>query len=150
MAERLESPFGSRRKRSDSSPPSPVFDLPPMRFMAIASVSCASREIEPKLMAPVEKRLTISAADSTSSIGTGRRPSSSAFLMRKRPRMAKFRCTWPFKRLAYCAVGLDALAANGVLEERDRLRRPHVVLAADAVGVFAADIERQAQHRDLR
>ena len=26
-------------KRSSSSPPSPVFDLPPMRFMAIASVS---------------------------------------------------------------------------------------------------------------
>ena len=93
MAERLESPFGSRRKRSDSSPPSPVFDLPPMRFMAIAIVSCASREIEPKLMAPLEKRLTISAAGSTSSIGTAVRPSSSALLMRKRPRMAKFRCT---------------------------------------------------------
>jgi hypothetical protein len=26
-----------------SSPPSPVFDLPPMRFMAMASVVCASR-----------------------------------------------------------------------------------------------------------
>jgi hypothetical protein len=48
IAERIESPFGSGLKRSASSPPSPVFDLPPMRFMAIASVVCASREIEPK------------------------------------------------------------------------------------------------------
>ena len=42
-----------------------------MRFIAIASVVCASREIEPKLIAPVAKRLTISAAGSTSSSGTG-------------------------------------------------------------------------------
>ena len=34
-------------RRSGSSPPSPVFDLPPMRFMAMASVSWASIEIEP-------------------------------------------------------------------------------------------------------
>ena len=71
IAERIESPFGSGLKRSDSSPPSPVFDLPPMRFMAIASVVCASREIEPKLIAPVAKRFTIAAAGSTSSSGTG-------------------------------------------------------------------------------
>ncbi len=31
-----------------------------MRFIAMASVVCASREIEPKDMAPVAKRLTIS------------------------------------------------------------------------------------------
>ena len=30
-----------RRKRRASPPPSPVFDLPPIRFMAIASVVCA-------------------------------------------------------------------------------------------------------------
>src|ERR1039458_9562220 len=47
MAERMLSPFGSGLKRLGSSPPSPVFDLPPMRFMAMASVVCASREIEP-------------------------------------------------------------------------------------------------------
>ena len=40
-----------------------------MRFMAIASVVCASRLIEPKLIAPVAKRLTISLAGSTSSSG---------------------------------------------------------------------------------
>ena len=50
-----------------SSPPSPVFDLPPMRFIATAKVECASVEIEPKLIAPVAKRLTISVAGSTSS-----------------------------------------------------------------------------------
>ncbi len=35
----------------------------------MASVSCASREIDPRLIAPVQKRLTISLAGSTSSIG---------------------------------------------------------------------------------
>ena len=39
--------------------------------MAIASVLCASNEIEPKDIAPVAKRLTISATGSTSSSGTG-------------------------------------------------------------------------------
>ena len=38
IAERIESPFGIGLKRSASSPPSPVFDLPPIRFIAIASV----------------------------------------------------------------------------------------------------------------
>ncbi len=33
-----------------------------MRFMAMARLVWASRLIEPKLIAPVEKRLTISAA----------------------------------------------------------------------------------------
>src|SRR5438034_1323685 len=51
IAERIESPLGKGAKRSRSSPPSPVFDLPPMRFMAMASVVCASRLIEPKRFA---------------------------------------------------------------------------------------------------
>ena len=33
--------------RSTSSPPSPVLDLPPRRFIAMARVSCDSAEIEP-------------------------------------------------------------------------------------------------------
>ena len=69
--ERLESPLASGVKRSGSSPPSPVLDLPPSRFMAIASVSCASCEIEPYDIAPVENRRTMSSTDSTSSNGTG-------------------------------------------------------------------------------
>ena len=47
IAEFFESPFGSGTKRSGSSPPSPVLLLPPMRFIAMASVSCASLLIEP-------------------------------------------------------------------------------------------------------
>jgi hypothetical protein len=43
-------------------------------------VVCASRLIDPNDIAPVENRLTISAAGSTSSSGTGVRPASSAVL----------------------------------------------------------------------
>ena len=67
----LESPFGSGTNRSASSPPSPVLLLPPMRFMAIASVSCASLLIAQNDMAPVVNRLTMSFAGSTSSSGIG-------------------------------------------------------------------------------
>ncbi len=55
--DRLESPSAIGRKRSGSSPPSPVLDLAPSRFIAIARVSWASCEIEPYDIAPVEKRL---------------------------------------------------------------------------------------------
>src|SRR5215472_7108972 len=61
--------------------------LEPVRFMAMASVVCASREIDPNDIAPVEKRRTMFFAGSTSSIGTGRRPSSSANLRRNSPRI---------------------------------------------------------------
>src|ERR1700731_1230249 len=47
MALFRESPLASRTYRAGSSPPSPVFDLPPMRFIAIASVSCASLLMDP-------------------------------------------------------------------------------------------------------
>src|SRR5213080_3991966 len=56
MALLRESPLASGTYRAGSSPPSPVFDLPPMRFIAIASVSCASWLIDPYDMAPVAKR----------------------------------------------------------------------------------------------
>src|SRR5438045_2908725 len=56
IAERMLSPFGSGLKRSDSSPPSPVLDLPPIRFIAIAKVVCASRELDQNDVAPVEQR----------------------------------------------------------------------------------------------
>ena len=72
-ADRRRSPFSSATNRSASSPPSPLFDFAPMRFIAIASVSCASAEIDPYDIAPVAKRFTISATGSTSSIGTGGR-----------------------------------------------------------------------------
>src|SRR5215218_6655807 len=61
--------------RRGSSPPSPVLDFPPILFIAIARFSCASVLIDPSDIAPVQNRLTISLAGSTSSIGTGgRRP----------------------------------------------------------------------------
>src|SRR5579875_2342042 len=52
MALRRRSPFGSGVYRDASSPPSPVLERAPRRFMAIASVSCASAEIDPYDMAP--------------------------------------------------------------------------------------------------
>src|SRR5205814_5608541 len=55
IALRFESPLAIGRKRSASSPPSPVFDLPPRRFIAIASVSCASELIDPYDIAPDRK-----------------------------------------------------------------------------------------------
>ena len=59
-----------------------------MRFIAIASVSCASREIEPSDIAPVANRFTISLAGSTSSSGM---PPSSAKRKRSRPRSVERR-----------------------------------------------------------
>src|SRR5882762_5685406 len=59
MALRRESPFASRVYLAGSSPPSPVFDLPPMRFIAMAIVSCASWLIDPYDMAPVANRRTM-------------------------------------------------------------------------------------------
>src|SRR5581483_5379823 len=59
IALRRESPLASGRYRAGSSPPSPVFDLPPMRFIAIARPSCASELIEPYDIAPVAKRFRI-------------------------------------------------------------------------------------------
>ena len=47
------------RKRAGSSPPSPQLLLPPIMFIAMASVSCASADSEPCDMAPVEKRRVI-------------------------------------------------------------------------------------------
>ncbi len=47
------------------SPPSPVFDFPPILFMAMAKVVWASMEMLPKDMAPVANLLTISEAGST-------------------------------------------------------------------------------------
>ena len=68
MALRLESPLASGVQRLESSPPSPVLDLPPIRFIAIARDSCDSADIDPKLIAPVTNLLTISFAGSTFSI----------------------------------------------------------------------------------
>ena len=74
----------SSRKRAGSSPPSPVFDFPPSRFMPAASVSCASGDSAPSDMPPDLKRWTISTAGSTSSSAIG----STSSRKRSRPRSA--------------------------------------------------------------
>ena len=61
----------SVRKRAGSSPPSPQFDRAWRLLNAAAIVSCASAEIEPYDMAPVENRFRIELTGSTSSIGIG-------------------------------------------------------------------------------
>ena len=64
-----ESPFGRTRNRAGSSPPSPVLLLPPIRFIAIAIVSCASGDNDPRDIAAVVNRFIISSAGSTSRKG---------------------------------------------------------------------------------
>ena len=65
------SPLGSGWLCAGSSPPSPLSDLAPMRFMAMFSVMCASGDSAPSDIPGVTKRLRIEVIDSTSSIGTG-------------------------------------------------------------------------------
>src|SRR5262249_59520732 len=85
-----ESPLGRHPWRWGSSPPSPVLLLPPMRFMAMASVSWASLLIEPYDMAPVLKRFMIASTGSTSSRGIG----LAANFRSKRPRSVHNRRDW--------------------------------------------------------
>ena len=103
-----------------------------MRFIAIASVSCASREIEPSDMAPVENRFTISLAGSTSSSGI---PPSGVLA---EPQQAAERVP-PHGVLVHGLrvrlVRLPLLVADGVLEQRDRVGVPLVVLAVAPPGV---------------
>src|SRR5215475_15599888 len=68
-AERRRSPLSSGTYRRASSPPSPVLDRPPIRFIAIAIVSCASAEMDPYDMAPVANRRMMADAGSTSPMG---------------------------------------------------------------------------------
>ncbi len=77
-----------------------MFERPPIRFMATASVSWASREIEPSDIAPVEKRLTISAAGSTSSSGM---PPSSRTRSLISPRSVERRAASALTAREYCS-----------------------------------------------
>src|SRR5690242_9982412 len=47
------------------------------------------------------------------------------------------------------AIGFVRLAAHRMLQLGHRFRRPYMLLAADAVEIFAADIERARQHGAL-
>ena len=119
-----------------------------MRFIATASVVCASVEIEPRLIAPVAKRLTIAAAGSTSSSGTGvalGRPE-----LEQAAQRLQLRCVCSLISAAYSLVRRVAVRARRVLQLRDRIRRPHVLFAAHAVRVLAARVERVARAADRR
>ncbi len=61
---------------------------PPMRFIAMAIVSCVSRLIAPRLMPPVQKRRMMPSAPSTSSMGTGSPTGVSS-------RQSRRKDTWP-------------------------------------------------------
>ena len=98
-------------------------------------------------MAPVAKRLTISLAGSTSSSGTGSRPSSSADLRSNRLRMVSSRAESSFIAARVLPIDVERVAARGVLEVAHGLEGPGVVLAALAQQIIAADGERVAQHR---
>ncbi len=69
-----------------------------MRFIAMASVVCASVVIEPSDIAPVAKRLTISLAGSTSSSGIALAGST---LNSNRPRSVMWRRLWSLMICAY-------------------------------------------------
>ena len=69
IAEHLLRPSLPIDNLSRSSPPSPLFDLPWIVFIAIANVSWASLEIDPYDIAPVLNLLTIESTLSTCSIG---------------------------------------------------------------------------------
>src|SRR5580658_7332002 len=129
MALRLLSPLARGTKRSASSPPSPVFDLPPMRFIAMARFSCASRLMLPKLIAPVEKRRTILAAGSASSMPMAPWRGT----MSQHPRSALF-----VDGLCVACVRLGVFEADGAMKGGDRRRTPELPLAADTPEVDAA------------
>ena len=69
-----------------------------MRFIATASVACASVEIEPSDIAPVAKRLTISTAGSTSDSGIAFAGST---LNSNIPRNVISRLLWSLTSVAY-------------------------------------------------
>ena len=65
------SPFGSGWKCAGSSPPSPLSDFAPMRFIATFRVLCASGDKAPNDIPGVTNRLRMDVMLSTSSKGTG-------------------------------------------------------------------------------
>ena len=93
----------------------------------MASVSWASAEIEPKLIAPVQNRLTISLAGSTSSSGIG--PPLRARLELQQSAQRAAGAGVVVGVLGETTVGVGAVGAGGHLQIGDRLRVPHVAFA---------------------
>ena len=107
-----------------------------MRFIATASVSCASRDSDPSDIAPVEKRLTISCGRLDlveRDAGRGRAEAQQAAQGRAARRVV-------VDRGGELVVCLLAAAAHRVLEQGDRLGIPLMVLTVSPPRV-------QADHR---
>ncbi len=117
-----------------------------MRFMAMASVSCASALMEPNDMAPVAKRFTISLAGSTSSSGIGR----GIFFSSIKPRNVHSRLVLLVDQLRIFLERRVALLPDGVLQLADGERIQQMIFAVDAVLIIAADGELGFGFRDGR
>src|SRR4029453_9218869 len=102
-------------KRSGSSPPSPLLERPPTRLRAMARVSWASGDSEPRLMAAVENRARISAAGSTSSRGT--RGAAGRGARRARQQVAQGGGGALVDQLGEVPVALEPAALDRLLEQ---------------------------------
>ena len=111
-------------KRAGSSPPSPVLLLPPMRFIAIASVSCASLLIEPNDIAPVAKRFMM---DSTGSTSFDRNRIVGEFEFQQAAQRAELLAGGVHQRAVFLEDPV-VVRARGVLQLVDRVGVVHVVL----------------------
>ncbi len=100
-----------------------------MRFMAMASVSCASLLMEPNDIAPVAKRFTISLAGSTSSSGNGL-VLALAVQNSINPRRVHNVAVLLVDQVGVFLERLESLLTHGVLELADGLRIQQVILAA--------------------
>ena len=108
-----------------------------MRFIAMASVSCASLRIDPNDMAPVAKRFTISLAGSTSSIGIGLAASFNSI----RPRSVHKLAALVVDQLRVFLEGREARLPDRMLQLADGQRIEEMILAAHAVLIAAADFQ---------
>lgn len=96
-----------------------VNNAPPMRFMAMAMVSCVSREMAPSDMPPVQKRVMMSAADSTSSMEIGSSPDTSSRQSRSTAGGLSLKCC-SYALYASC----DHREAGGSNSERQVVQTP--------------------------
>ena len=143
IAERIESPLGRRAKRSASSPPSPVLDLPPMRFIATARVVCASRLIEPKLIAPGGELLD----DLAGGLDLGQGERLVGLPQRHQPANGQQALRLVVDLGREFQIFGRQIAANGVLQAGDAGRGPGMLLAPQPQPVHPADIEHVAIDR---
>ncbi len=139
IADLMESPFSIFKLRSGSSPPSPVFDLPPSLFMATASVECDFHRDGAVGHCPRDE----SSSQSPSTARPGQLGTGCALVeieVEHTPRkcaMLDLLVLGERVRL----VGLVVLGADGVLDIRDADRIVDVWLAAIAPMVLARLLE---------